>query len=274
MKPANRIALVTGAARRMGREIALGLARAGWDVAVHYGSSASQAQETVGDIQALGRRAQAFEADLADETATLALLDRVEQLLGPVGCLVNNASRFEFDTPADFGSASLAAHVGPNLAAPLLLTRRLHELRLAARAHHDAEHGAGTSAGSGADAVVINLLDQKVDNLNPDFFSYTLTKSALLAATRMTASAFAPVLRVNAVSPGATLTSWRQTADDFEQASRIALLGRSSTPADIVQAVVYLAVAEAVTGVNLTVDGGQHLMPLGRDVMFLGKSTP
>ena len=116
MKPANRIALVTGAARRMGREIALGLARAGWDV---------------------GRRAQAFEADLADETATLALLDRVEQLLGPVGCLVNNASRFEFDTPADFGSASLAAHVGPNLAAPLLLTRRLHELRLAARAHHD-----------------------------------------------------------------------------------------------------------------------------------------
>ena len=119
------------------------------------------------------------------------------------------------------------------------------------------------------DAVIINLLDQKLENLNPDFFSYTLSKAALLAATRMMAMAFSPRVRVNGVSPGATLPSWEQSGSGFAQAHKIALLDKSSAPEDIVQAVVYLAGAKAVTGVNLIVDGGQHLMPLNRDVMFL-----
>lgn len=247
-----RVALVTGAARRLGREVALGLARAGWDIAVHYGRSAGDALATVDEILALGQRAVAVQADLADEAATAAMFDAARQALGPIGCLVNNASRFDFDRPEAFGYAALDEHMRPNLAAPLLLARRLHD-RLA----------------PGECGVVVNLLDQKLDNLNPDFFSYTLTKAALAAATRMMAMAFAPRVRVVGVSPGITLVSGDQTEAGFERAHRMTPLGASSTPRDIVDAVVFLAQAPAITGVNLLVDGGQHLMPLSRDVMYL-----
>ena len=250
-------ALVTGAARRLGREIALGLARAGWDVAVHYGSSAEEARATVADIESLGRRAVAVQADLADEAQTCAMFDRASAEVGGIGCLVNSASRFEFDRPESFGYQALFEHIGPNLAAPLALARRLHD-----------------AIGEGEQGVVINLLDQKLDNLNPDFFSYTLTKAALLAATRMMAQAFAPRLRVAAVSPGITLISGDQSEAGFRRAHRMAPLGRSSTPEDIVAAVLYLARARAVTGVNLAVDGGQHLLPLSRDVMYVADGDP
>ena len=261
---AARTVLVTGAARRIGRAIALGFARSGWDVAVHYGGSADEARQTVAAIHALGRRAVAVQADLSDEARTAAMFDAAREQLGPIGCLVNSASRFEFDRPESFGYRALSEHAGPNLAAPLLLARRLHD-----------------SLGADARGVVINLLDQKLENLNPDFFSYTLTKSALLAATRMMAIAFAPRLRVVAVSPGITLVSGDQSAEGFERAHRTTPLGRSSTPDDIVEAVLFLANASAVTGVNLPVDGGQHLLPLPRDVMYLtgspagaGNETP
>jgi hypothetical protein len=247
-----RVALVTGAGRRLGRAIALGLAHAGWDVAVHYGRSAADAADTVARIRALGRRAAAVQADLADETATLALIDAARDALGDVGCLVNSASRFEHDVPAGFGTAALEAHMRPNLAAPLLLARRLH-----------------ASLGPEARGVVVNLLDQKLDNLNPDYFSYTLSKAALLAATRMMAIAFAPRLRVVAVSPGITLPAAGHSEAAFEAASRATPLGRGSRPQDIAAAVAFLADASAITGVNLVVDGGQHLMPLARDVIFL-----
>ena len=247
-----RVALVTGAARRLGREIALGLAGSGWDVAVHYGHSAQEAAETVAAIIALGRRATAVQADLADEAATLAMFDAARAQLGPIGCLVNNASRFAFDDPASFSHAALDAHMRTNLAAPLALARRLHE-----------------SLGEADCGVVINLLDQKLDNLNPDFFSYTLTKAALASATRMMAMAFAPKLRVVGVSPGITLVSGAQTPEGFARAHGRTPLGASSTPQDIVDAVVYLAQARAVTGIDLVVDGGQHLLPLPRDVMYL-----
>lgn len=250
---ASRVVLVTGAARRLGRAIAVGLAQRGWDVAVHYGGSQQDALETVGLITALGRRAIALQADLDDAAHVAGLLDRAHAALGHVDAVVNNAARFEFDDPAGFSPQALQRHLGPNLSAPLTLAQGLH-----ARCER--------LGGSGA---VVNLLDQKLDNLNPDFFSYTLTKAALLAATRMMAMSFAPRLRVNAVSPGATLASWTQDDAQFQQAHRIALLERSSRPDDIVQAVAYLLDAAAVTGVNLVVDGGQHLMPLGRDVMFL-----
>lgn len=247
-----RVALVTGAARRLGREVALGLARAGWDVAVHYGRSAQEAQATVDDILATGRRAVAVQAALEDEAAVLSMFEAARRALGPVGCVVNSASRFEFDRPEDFGYAALDAHLRPNLAAPLLLARRLND-----------------SLAQDQCGVVVNLLDQKLENLNPDFFSYTLTKAALAAATRMMAMAFAPRLRVVGVSPGITLVSGDQTETGFERAHRMTPLGASSTPRDIVDAVVFLAQAPAITGVNLVVDGGQHLLPLSRDVMYL-----
>ena len=247
-----RTALVTGAARRLGRAIALGLARDGWDVAVHYGSSEREAQATADEIVALGRRATAVRADLADEAQTRAMFDAACEALGPIGCVVNNASLFEHDAPASFGYAALDAHLRPNLAAPLLLARRLHE-----------------SLGPHRCGVVINLLDQKLGNLNPDFFSYTLSKAGLAAATTMMAMAFAPRLRVIGVSPGITLVSGDQTPDGFERAHRQTPLGRSSTPEDIVRTVVFLAQARAITGVDLAVDGGQHLLALPRDVMYL-----
>ncbi len=249
-----RVALVTGAGRRIGRAIALGLAQAGWDVAVHFRASEAEARATALEIEALGRRAAVLGCDLADEGAVRALLGRAIAALGPVGCVVNNASQFEFDSAVEFSPALLNAHMQANVAAPILLAQALH---------------AATPAG--AQAVVINLLDQKLYNLNPDFLSYTLSKAALHTATTMLAQALAPTVRVVGVAPGLTMVSGAQTDAGFAQAHQATPLGRSSSPRDIVDAVCYLAGARAVTGTTLVVDGGQHLMPLPRDVMFLTK---
>lgn len=252
--PVARVALVTGAARRIGRAIALGLARAGWDVAVHYRGSADEAQQVADEIGALGRRAVTLQCDLADEAAVRALLPRAIAALGAVHCVVNNASLFDYDSAADFGVARLDAHMHANLAAPILLAQALH--------------GATPAGGQ---AVVINLLDQKLYNLNPDFLSYTLSKAALHTATTMLAQQLAPTVRVVGVAPGITMVSGDQTEAGFANAHQQTPLGRSSTPDDIAGSVVYAASARALTGTTLLVDGGQHLVPLPRDVMFLAK---
>ena len=252
--PLTRTALVTGAGRRIGRAIALGLAEAGWDIALHYRSSASEAADTAAAITALGRRAVLLEADLADEAAARALLSRAIAALGPVGCIVNNASLFAYDSAADFSPSLLASHMQANVAAPILLAQALH---------------AATPTDS--QAVVINLLDQKLANLNPDYLSYTLSKSALQTATMMLAQALAPTVRVVGVAPGITMLSGDQSQAGFDTAHQQTPLGRSSTPEDVVAAVLYAAGARAMTGTTLLVDGGQHLMPLARDVMFLAK---
>ena len=249
-----RTALVTGAGRRIGRAIALGLAQAGWDVAVHYRASESDARAAADDIEALGRRAIVLQCDLSDEAAVRALVPRAIEALGALGCVVNNASQFDYDSAADFSPALLAAHMQANVAAPILLAQALH---------------AATPAGS--QAVVVNLLDQKLYNLNPDFLSYTLSKAALQSATTMLAQALAPTVRVVGVAPGLTLVSGEQTDSGFATAHQATPLGRSSSAQDIVDAVCYLAGARGVTGATLLVDGGQHLMPLPRDVMFLTK---
>ena len=251
-KDAPKVALVTGGARRIGRAIALGLAQAGWDIVVHYGQSQAAATETVAAITALGRRAVALQCDLDDADATAALVAHAGAALGLVSCVVNNASLFEFDTAADFSPALLARHMRTNLSAPVLLAQALHAL---------------TPAGS--QAVVINLLDQKLFNMNPEFLSYTLSKAALQCATTMLAQALAPTVRVVGVAPGITLVSGDQSADGFAKAHTATPLGRSSTPDDIALAVTYLATSNAITGTTLVVDGGQHLMALPRDVMFL-----
>jgi NAD(P)-dependent dehydrogenase (short-subunit alcohol dehydrogenase family) len=252
--PQAKVALVTGAGRRIGRAIALGLARAGWDVAVHFRASAAEAQQVVTDIAALGRRAVALQCELADEEAVRALLPRAVAALGAVQCVVNNASLFDYDSAADFSAAKLDAHMRANVAAPILLAQALH---------------AATPAGS--QAVVINLLDQKLYNLNPDFLSYTLSKAALHTATTMLAQQLAPTLRVVGIAPGITMVSGDQTEAGFADAHQQTPLGRSSTPEDIADSVVYAASARALTGTTLLVDGGQHLRPLPRDVMFLTK---
>jgi NAD(P)-dependent dehydrogenase (short-subunit alcohol dehydrogenase family) len=247
-----KVALVTGAGRRIGRAIALGLAQAGWDVAVHFRASEAEAQETVDAIRALGRRAAPLQCDLSDEAAVRALLPRASEALGAVSCVVNNASLFEYDSAADFSPALLAAHMQVNVNAPILLAQALH-----------------AATPDDAQAVVINLLDQKLYNLNPDFLSYTLSKAALHTATTMLAQALAPTVRVVGLAPGLTMVSGDQTEGGFATAHQATPLGRSSTPQDIADAVCYLAAARAVTGTTLLVDGGQHLMPLPRDVMFL-----
>ncbi|MDQ0143798.1 SDR family oxidoreductase [Cupriavidus necator] len=260
---ARGVALVTGGARRLGRAIALELAAQGWDVAVHCHRSVDEAEALATQIRALGRRAAVLRADLADEAATSRLVANCSAALGMPTCLVNNASLFQYDVATSFSYASLDTHMRTNVAAPLLLARELHKALAAAAAPEGANKDAGPRG------VVINLLDQKLDNLNPDFLSYTLSKAALQTATVQLAQALAPRLRVVGVAPGITLVSGEQSEQSFRRAHGVTPLGQSSTPEDIAQAVAYLAQARAVTGTTLYVDGGQHLMPLARDVMFL-----
>lgn len=247
-----RVALVTGAARRIGHEIALALAHDGWDIAVHYATSRDGALQTVAAIEELGRRAVAVNRDLAVEAGVKSLLAECAHELGPVTGVVNNASLFERDDAPSFSADHLVRAMRANVAAPVLLAQALHD-----------------QLPPDASGVVINLLDQKLANPNPDFLSYTLSKAALQEATRLLAIALAPKVRVVGVAPGLTLVSGGQSEAGFERAHRRTPLGRSSTPADIAQAVVYLARASAVTGTTLLVDGGQHLVPSERDVMFL-----
>jgi len=250
---APRVALVTGAARRIGRHIVLALARAGWDVAVHYHRSRDEAQEVVGEITALGRRALAVRADLDDESAVRGLLAQAAPL-GRVSCVVNNASLFDYDDAASFDHTHLMQHMTANVGAPVLLAQALFE-----------------ATPEGAQAVAINLLDQKLYNPNPDYLSYTLSKAALHSATTLLAQALAPRVRVVGVAPGITMLSGDQTAEQFLAAHQVTPLGKSSTPDDVAAAVCYLASAPAITGTTLLVDGGQHLLPLSRDVMFVAK---
>jgi len=249
-----KVALVTGAAKRLGRTIALSLAQRGWDVVVHYGHSEKEALASVREIERLGRRAAAVQCDLADEQAVNTLLANARSALAPVSCVVNNASLFEEDSAASFAVASLDRHMHANLAAPVILARALHD-----------------ATPEGAQAVVVNLLDQKLYNLNPDFLSYTLSKAALQTATIVLAQALAPKVRVVGVAPGLTLVSGKQTEEGFAKAHKMTPLGRSSTPEDVASTVCFAAENQSITGTTLLVDGGQHLIPLQRDVMFVAQ---
>ncbi len=251
-----RTVLVTGAARRLGREIALALAEGGWQVAVHYRGSADEARQTVADCTArapTAARCAAFQADLADEVATRALVPAVVTAFGGLDAVVNNASLFEHDSAQSFGYAALQAHLLANTGAPIVLAQAL--------ADHLKDRG-----GEGA---VVNLLDQKLWNPNPDFFSYTLSKAALEAATTLLAQALAPQLRVVGVAPGLTLTSHMLSQEKFEQLHRLSPLGRSSTPQDVAGAVRFALENRSITGTTLLVDGGQHLMKFDRDFSLM-----
>jgi NAD(P)-dependent dehydrogenase (short-subunit alcohol dehydrogenase family) len=253
-----RVVLITGAARRIGRALALGFASRGWDVAVHYGNSKAEADEAVAEIAALGRRAVALQADLAVEAEVARLVPDCTAALGRPVCIVNNASQFDEDTAQNVSYAPLLSHMAANLGAPLVLARMLYEVTPEAARSDETQR-----------AVVVNVLDQKLYNMNPDYLSYTLSKAALQTATVALAQALAPKLRVVGLAPGLTLQSGDQTPEGFEAAHRVTPLGRASRPEDIVAAALYLAEAAGVTGTTLVVDGGQHLVPSPRDVMYL-----
>jgi NAD(P)-dependent dehydrogenase (short-subunit alcohol dehydrogenase family) len=259
----NKAVLVTGAAKRLGREIALEFARQGWDVAVHYGQSASDAQATVAEIQSLGRKAVAFKADLASEAEIHSLFTAVAAEFSNLQCLVNSASIFEYDranSDSPLSSQSLQDHMHVNVAAPILLSQLMFE--------YQKSQTKKASEGNLSIPSVIQLLDQKLINLNPDYLSYTLSKAALLTSVEVLAVDFAPHLRVIGLAPGITLTSGNQTESGFTKAHQMTPLGKSSTPDDIAKAAVFLASSNGITGTTLYVDGGQHLLPSSRDVMF------
>ncbi len=244
------VALVTGAARRLGREIALELARGGHDIALHFRSGPDEAQATVEELRAIGVEAAAFQADLADEGACRALVPAVLARLGRLDAVVNSAALFEFDDAASFGYAMLERHLRANTGPAVLLAQAL--------AQHLAQR-------PGARGAVVNLLDQKLWNPNPDYFSYTLSKAALECATQLLARALAPAVRVVGVAPGLTLTSTTMSPERFEELHRLSPLGRSSTPADVAAGVRFLIQNGSITGTTLLVDGGQHMMALARD---------
>ena len=254
--PPSRTVLVTGAAKRLGREIALALADGGWQVAVHYRHSADEARQTAADCASRsGLPAALVGADLSDEAQVRSLVPQVVEQFGRLDAIVNSASLFEHDDAASFGFASLEKHLRSNTAAPILLAQALH-------AH---------VVGRGADAqgVVVNLLDQKLWNQNPDFLSYTLSKAALEAANTMLALALAPQLRVVGVAPGLTLTSHMLSEEKFRALHSASPLGRSSTATDVAATVRFALENRSITGTTLLVDGGQHLMKFERDFSLM-----
>jgi NAD(P)-dependent dehydrogenase (short-subunit alcohol dehydrogenase family) len=266
-RAANRpVALVTGAARRIGRVIALELAHAGFDIALHHRGSDAQAHAdasaTAAALRAAGAHVELYTVDFADLGATAALVPAVAHAFGRLDAVVNSASGFEYDSPADFDPALLESLLRSNTTAPITLARAL-AAQLGAQA-----------ALPGVSPCVVNLLDQKLHNPNPDYFSYTLTKAALQHATVLLAQALAPALRVCGVSPGITLVSGPMDEAEFARAHRLTPLGRSSAPEDIARAVRFLVESPAITGIDLAVDGGQHLLGQPRDVLFLARQAP
>jgi NAD(P)-dependent dehydrogenase (short-subunit alcohol dehydrogenase family) len=237
-----RAALVTGGARRIGSTIALALAKAGFDIAIHHHTSAAAAETTCADIRRLGRRATQLRADLSNEAETTTLLALAAADLGPIGVLVNNASPFERDEWHDATRASWDAHIEPGLRAPFVLMQHFAK-----------------ALPPDAEGVVINLLDQRVWSITPHFVSYTVAKAGLWALTQSMALALAPRIRVNGIGPGPALANTRQTPEQFERQSAAMPLGHGTTPEEIARAVLAILALPAMTGQMVALDGGQHL---------------
>ena len=235
-------ALVTGAGRRIGRAVALDLAAAGWTVAVHYNRSEAEARVVADEISANGGKAATVQADLAVEEEAAGLIDRATAEIGPLGCLVNNASVFEKDTPQTVTKESWETHMQVNLRAPFQLTQAF-----------------AATLPDGVEGNVINLIDQRVWNVTPYFTSYTVSKVALWGLTQNLALALAPAIRVNAIGPGPTLPSIHQTKEQFERQWLALPFKRQVLLEEICRAVQFLLDAPSITGQMIVLDGGQHL---------------
>jgi NAD(P)-dependent dehydrogenase (short-subunit alcohol dehydrogenase family) len=247
--------LVTGGAQRLGAEIVRQFAAAGWRVWCHYQRSESAAQALQAELQAAGAHVECVQADLAQSAQVEQMMARIVQSHGPLDCLINNASLFEPDTGTDMDLPGTRQQLEVNLIAPLAL------------ASHMARQNA-PEARPGQRSV-IHLLDQKVFNLNPDYFSYTVSKLALERSVALQAQALAPALRVCGVAPGLMFLSGPQTQDNFDRASRVNLMREPIDPAQVAATCLFLAQNPCITGTTICVDNGQHLVPLERDVMFL-----
>lgn len=302
--PQAKTVLVTGAAKRLGKAIALDLAAHGWQVALHYHHSKAEALATEAELAVFGPVAT-FQADLSQAQACQALFDQVQRHFGVVDALVNSASQFDHDDALSFRPDLAQAHLAVNCVAPIMLAQCLYR-HIEARSKSQTQRGHEPSGAHGVaidgmakptmtkptmmkqgvathaiptDAIptlgaeiqgaVVNLLDQKLWNLNPDFLSYTLSKAALQAATTMMAQSFAPRLRVCGVAPGLTMPSYLQDAAAFSKAHQVSPLGRSSRPEDVARTVRFVLENESMTASQILVDGGQHLMHLPRDISFL-----
>lgn len=236
-------ALVTGGAKRIGRALALDLAANGFDVAVHHHGGASEAADVCARISDLGGRSAALPADLTDPRACAGLVAEAGRALGaPVRLLVNNASLFVEDSAVDYDWKVWDGHFALHLKAPVELTRRM-----------------AAALPDGEDGLVVNMIDQRVWRLRPQFFSYTLSKSALWTATQTLAQALAPKVRVNAIGPGPTLRNERQSAEDFDNQVRNILLKRGPDLAEFGRTIRYLWETKSITGQMIALDGGQHL---------------
>jgi NAD(P)-dependent dehydrogenase (short-subunit alcohol dehydrogenase family) len=253
--------LITGGAQRLGREMVLAFARARWHVWCHYGHSAQAAQQLQAELRAQGLSVDLVSADLSQEAQVLAMMAHIVQQRGPLQAVVNNASLFEPDTAMDFDPALLRRQMEVNLVAPLLLGRELAR-----------QQTQRPEPGQMQDACLIHVLDQKVFNLNPDYFSYTSTKLALERSVALQAQALAPSVRVCGVAPGLIYPSGPQSQENFERASCVNLLRRATPPADVAATCLFLVQTRSITGVSVCVDNGQHLVPLARDVMFAAQT--
>lgn len=248
--------LITGSAKRLGRHIALQMAAHGWRIAVHYGKSCEEAKLTADECSRMTAGAASFSADLSNEISTHALVPDVVQAFGHLDAIVNNASIFEYDSVNSFSYDMMFRHMSINTGAAIHLANALHQ--------HACEHQKS--------GVVVNLLDQKLWNSNPDFLSYTLSKASLEAATTMLSLALAPHIRVVGVAPGLTLSSDFLSATEFERLHQLSPLKRSSTAEDVASTVHFACTNQSITGTTLLVDGGQHLHKFDRDFSMMGKT--
>lgn len=237
-----RCALVTGGAKRLGRAMALALAEAGFDLAIHFATSAGEAEATAQQVRARGRRAVTLRADLMREDEVARLLPEAAAALGPLGVLVNNASTFGRDEWHDATRASWERHIEPNLRAPFVLAQAFAHALPKAR-----------------EGVVVNMLDQRVWSLTPHFVSYTVSKAGLWALTRSLALALAPRIRVNAIGPGPALPSERQTPEQFARQAHSVPLRHGTSPEEVAHALLAILALPAMTGQMIALDGGQHL---------------
>ena len=249
-----RRVLVTGGAQRLGALLCLQFARGGWEVWCHYHHAGAAAQALQDHLQAQGLALHTIQADLRDEAQRQRLVQDIGQRSGALHCLVNNASSFEPDDALQLQAEPVRQQWELNLLAPLSLSALLH-----------AQLPANAAPGA---CSVIHVLDQKVFNLNPDYFSYTVSKLALERCVALQAQALAPALRVCGVAPGLMFPSGPQSDANFARSSRVNLLQAPLQPERVAQSCVFLAENPCITGTTLCVDNGQHLVPLARDVMF------
>ena len=242
--------LITGAAKRIGRQLALDLAAAGHDIAIHFNESSHEAEEVAANIRAMGKKVALVQGDLADADIAERLIGSAIKQIGPLNGLINNASIFEMDQMGEVSLSSWQRHMDINLRAPVMLAQSFAK-----------------ALPEDAQGNIINIVDQRVWRLNPRFFSYTLSKSGLWTATRTLAQALAPRIRVNAIGPGPALPSARMSDAEFAKQESLTLLGRGTSPAEISEAAKFILSQPALTGQMIALDGGQHLLWQTKDVI-------